>query len=306
VYGFIDRQNLPAMFRTFDFANPDASSPGRFATTVPQQALFLMNSPFVVAQARELVNRPEIKARATDADKIATVYELLFQRAPEPDELKLAQNFLLKNTDAQPRQAIAPGWHYGYGWYDPLVNHTKDYKPLTRLKDKRYSPGDKYPDPKFGYVAVTAEGGHPGETPQLGSIRRWVSPVDGAIRIEAELRHGNKSGDGVRGRIVTSRKGKVGEWTAFNNKVTTNLEKLDVKLGETVDFVVDCQTGANSDGYAWAPKITLLGDYDLNVTRRAWDAEKDFGAKEKTFTPLGAWEKLAQVLLLSNELAFVD
>ena len=47
VYGFIDRQNLPGVFRTFDFASPDATSPQRLATTVPQQALFLMNSPFV-------------------------------------------------------------------------------------------------------------------------------------------------------------------------------------------------------------------------------------------------------------------
>ncbi|HAV65458.1 MAG TPA: cytochrome C, partial [Verrucomicrobiales bacterium] len=41
LYGFIDRQNLPGMFRTFDLASPDTTSPGRFTTTVPQQALFL-------------------------------------------------------------------------------------------------------------------------------------------------------------------------------------------------------------------------------------------------------------------------
>src|SRR5262249_62128660 len=45
VYGFIERQNLPGIFRTFAFASPDASSPQRYTTTVPQQALFLMNSP---------------------------------------------------------------------------------------------------------------------------------------------------------------------------------------------------------------------------------------------------------------------
>ena len=54
VYGFIDRQNLDGVYRTFDFAVPDATSPKRFVTTVPQQALFLMNSPFVQAQARAL------------------------------------------------------------------------------------------------------------------------------------------------------------------------------------------------------------------------------------------------------------
>ncbi|MDB6029124.1 MAG: hypothetical protein JWM68_5347, partial [Verrucomicrobiales bacterium] len=51
IYGYIDRQNLPGLFRTFDFANPDSTSPQRFYTTVPQQALFLLNSPFVVQQA---------------------------------------------------------------------------------------------------------------------------------------------------------------------------------------------------------------------------------------------------------------
>src|SRR5262249_56748270 len=57
VYGFIERQNLPGMFRTFDFATPDTTSPQRYTTTVPQQSLFLMNSPFVVEQARHLAAR---------------------------------------------------------------------------------------------------------------------------------------------------------------------------------------------------------------------------------------------------------
>ena len=38
MYGFIDRQNLPGLFRTFDFASPDTHAPQRYTTTVPQQA----------------------------------------------------------------------------------------------------------------------------------------------------------------------------------------------------------------------------------------------------------------------------
>jgi hypothetical protein len=52
VYAFIDRQNLDGVLRTFDFASPDTSSPRRHSTIVPQQALFLMNSPFAAEQAR--------------------------------------------------------------------------------------------------------------------------------------------------------------------------------------------------------------------------------------------------------------
>ena len=35
VYGFIDRQNLQGLFRTFDLASPDTSTPQRHSTTVP-------------------------------------------------------------------------------------------------------------------------------------------------------------------------------------------------------------------------------------------------------------------------------
>ena len=59
VYGFIERQNLPAFFRTFDFANPNTHTPERPQTTAPQQALFLMNSPFAIEQASFLVRRAQ-------------------------------------------------------------------------------------------------------------------------------------------------------------------------------------------------------------------------------------------------------
>ncbi len=44
VYAHIDRQNLPGVFRNFDVASPDAHSPQRLPTTVPQQGLYLLNS----------------------------------------------------------------------------------------------------------------------------------------------------------------------------------------------------------------------------------------------------------------------
>ena len=44
-------------FRPFDFAPPDISSPKREATTVPQQALYLLNAPFVIQQAKAQCDR---------------------------------------------------------------------------------------------------------------------------------------------------------------------------------------------------------------------------------------------------------
>ena len=94
VYALIERQNLPAVFRTFDFANPDTSSQQRFHTTVPQQALFLMNSAFVVEQARNLAQRPEILASTNVADQVRAAYRVVFQRQPDQAELNLGLKFL--------------------------------------------------------------------------------------------------------------------------------------------------------------------------------------------------------------------
>jgi hypothetical protein len=106
VYGFIDRQNLPGLFRTFDFATPDASAPQRYTTTVPQQALFLMNSPFVVEQARRLAGQPDLLALPQPEERIAYLYRRLYGRAPERDEaaggLQFVQAALAAEHNGQP------------------------------------------------------------------------------------------------------------------------------------------------------------------------------------------------------------
>jgi mono/diheme cytochrome c family protein len=94
VYGFIDRQNLPLMFRTFDFASPDVSASQRYLTTVPQQALFLMNSPFVMQQAQALAARDDFKEFTTDEGRIAFLYEAIYQRRPAAEELAMGKTFL--------------------------------------------------------------------------------------------------------------------------------------------------------------------------------------------------------------------
>ncbi|MFL5341995.1 MAG: DUF1553 domain-containing protein [Gemmataceae bacterium] len=91
LYGFIDRQNLPGTLRTFDFASPDAHAPQRYATTVPQQALFLMNSPFVQEQAKALAKRCE---SGTPAQRVEQTYRLALGRQPTADEVALGMQFV--------------------------------------------------------------------------------------------------------------------------------------------------------------------------------------------------------------------
>ena len=98
IYGFIDRQNLPGYFRTFDFANPDAHSPQRFATTVPQQALYFMNSSFVLEQSKAIVDRPEFNSLADPTAKVRWLYLQVYQRAPSQEEIADAVGFVTAAT----------------------------------------------------------------------------------------------------------------------------------------------------------------------------------------------------------------
>ena len=93
VYGFVNRQNLPNLFRTFDFAGPDTTCPQRFTTTVPQQALYLLNSPFIEAQAKRLGARSGVTS-ADDEERIRVIYRLAYQREPSAEELALAKGFV--------------------------------------------------------------------------------------------------------------------------------------------------------------------------------------------------------------------
>src|SRR5207248_9319963 len=94
VYGFIDRQNLPGMFRTFAFASPDTSTAQRHATTVPQQALFLMNSPFVLEQARTLVRQPDIAGAPEGEARVQKLYRRVYGREADREEVALGLRYL--------------------------------------------------------------------------------------------------------------------------------------------------------------------------------------------------------------------
>jgi hypothetical protein len=110
LYAFIDRQNLPGLFRTFDFASPDAHSPQRYITTVPQQALFLMNSPFVLQQSESLAARPEMSSSADAQRRIARLYEIVYARHPSAEETKLGMEFVKRDSQAPGKAAQTSVW----------------------------------------------------------------------------------------------------------------------------------------------------------------------------------------------------
>jgi hypothetical protein len=93
LYGYIDRANVAEVLNHFDFAQPEMPNGKRYQTTVPQQALFLMNNPLVIEQARKIVERSDFKAVENDEQRILFLYQLIYQRPPAAQEIQLGLAF---------------------------------------------------------------------------------------------------------------------------------------------------------------------------------------------------------------------
>jgi hypothetical protein len=307
VYGFIDRQNLPGLFRTFDFANPDTTSPQRFSTTVPQQALYLMNSPFVMSQARHLMRRPELRALDEDVARVQALYRLVYQREPAADELGLGTRFIASQKARPPIRAATPAWQYGFGAYDPECGRVTGFAAFEHFVSERWQPAVDYPADRYGHLALKADGGHPGPDRSMSVIRRWVAPMDGVLSVMGTIEHPTDQGDGVRALLLHGARGELGRWTVRGSSAETDPGPVNVEAGDTLDFVVESQECAAYDSFKWSTRIRLLEADVANLLRSEWSAAADFGGPESgTIEPLDAWERYAHVLLQSNELVFLD
>ena len=90
-----DRISSDPFFRLFDFPAPRSSAAKRTSSTVPQQYLFIMNSPFFQKRADALVNRL-VRESKTNEGRINMAYQLLYNRQPSAYESETGLEFLEK------------------------------------------------------------------------------------------------------------------------------------------------------------------------------------------------------------------
>ncbi|MCA9169831.1 MAG: DUF1553 domain-containing protein, partial [Planctomycetales bacterium] len=109
LYAHIDRQNVPSLFRAFDLASSDSHAPKRYETTVPQQALYLMNHPFALDAAVATTRRFAL-ADATPETRATDLYRGVLGRDPSNRELSLATTFALSGETANDTASTGDAW----------------------------------------------------------------------------------------------------------------------------------------------------------------------------------------------------
>ena len=88
------RRSLPyPMFDTFDHPDMNVTAGARHVSTVPTQALTLLNNPFVLGQASRFAAR--IKTTASDpAAQVQAAYRIALARAATPQELAIGADLI--------------------------------------------------------------------------------------------------------------------------------------------------------------------------------------------------------------------
>jgi cytochrome c553 len=151
IYTTIDRRSPPELLTQFDFPSPDVASGRRYTTIVPQQALFLMNSPMVIEAARKLVDRASFAALKTDEERVSSLYLAVYQRPPTREEIALALSYVKANPNGAAVDAPAP------------IASGPSLSPREMRKEARQASNPKRPAP--GRFAVQVGGTYDTHTP---------------------------------------------------------------------------------------------------------------------------------------------
>ena len=101
VYGRVSRKKLNDMLMQFDYPDANVHAAKRSATTTAVQKLFVMNNPFMLEQAKRLAKRVAGEGMAASAERVQSIYSILYSRQPSAAELDLALGFLQLPAESQ-------------------------------------------------------------------------------------------------------------------------------------------------------------------------------------------------------------
>ena len=101
IYGRISRKKLSDILIQFDYPDANVHSAKRSDTTTAIQKLFMINSSFMVEQAKGLAKRITGDSSATDLTHIQSTYALLYNRQPTREETDLGLAFLRLPTEGK-------------------------------------------------------------------------------------------------------------------------------------------------------------------------------------------------------------
>ena len=157
-------------------------------------------------------------------------------------------------------------------------------------------------DPRATTASLTSKGGGLGDSKENSAIRRWVAPFDGKISINGLLEHSFENAcrkcKGVKARVVSNVSGTAGKWEILQTKIETNLTSIEVKRGDTIDFIAEAGKGTAGGEFKWNVTIRKINTND------EWNSIRDF--RQPSAGALNVWDRYVQTLLATAEFLILD
>lgn len=90
IYGLINRINTDPTLRAFDFPSTSATADRRSENIVPQQSLFALNSPFLIAKAQALTAGLQLSKGMSNTDIVNAIFQRIHRRdATEKEQQRI-------------------------------------------------------------------------------------------------------------------------------------------------------------------------------------------------------------------------
>jgi len=295
-----------SILQLFDQPDIETNCTRRSQSTVPLQALSLMNSDVANQAADEFA---EQLLASESADLIHRAVREAYGREPTMSEAKVLKDFLAMQVDNySSRIGDSSAWTYGTGNLNEADPAATVFKPFAHFENEQWQLGPGYPYMGGMWEGLNATSGHPGG--HMGVILRWTPKQTKSIQIQGTVNHGSPAGNGVRVTVISTQHGQLEQRVVAHGEEQFTLSSRKVEQGESLLFLLDNNGELTSDNFDW--NWVLTSTESDNTLVKTWDSTAGFhgplsGEKAILRSVMkSALTDLCHVLLSSNEFSYVD
>lgn len=304
LYAFVDRYALATTFVSFDLPHPDHHAPKRMETSVPQQALYLLNSPLLIRQAEKLAALPDFQNLPDDTARIHFLYNRIYQRQPSGAEINAMAQWLADTDPADYAPRLTGAWEVRYARDTDGVLSEEQTFPI--FHEKSWRTGTELASSPVRWLHVGAQSGHTADG--FSPIIRWRAQGSGQVKLDGEIKRTQKDGTRLEWKIFHDARDIATAALGPNQTTPITSEWLDVTAGSTVDFVLRAPEPVNNCGTSWTLRMTGRDNPD-SQPRELGNFKDRFPINNDpppALKPSSPWADIIQMLWASNEFNFVE
>jgi hypothetical protein len=308
IYLRVKRSAPLSILQLFDQPDIETNCARRSVSTVPLQALSLLNSDIASNAAIGFAQRA---INESPQDPVGWAYQAAFGRQADHEQLAILTEFMKQQTDSYlATTGERKAWQFGYGTIDSQEPRTINFTHFPVYLKQQWQLGPDYPHQGSYWAGLNATGGHPGSDKPV--IVQWTSPLNGEFRIRGFVDHPSPAGNGIRTTVISSRDGQLAQWHTAHGKKQIEVDSIQLKQGDRLSLVTDMNEELTSDNFKWTIRIDQLDE--MGTVVKSWDSTAGFHGPldESDDKQLLAEAQrkslvlLCHVLLASNEFVYID